>query len=405
MAKLERITNKIFGETATATGDNPQIGQFGSAKAGTYIGTTDIETLQALPAYSNGWIDAVTPQNQFPALPEMTGVMKVMSYQSSYLHQMGVSEYDANTTYYTNSFCQVAGEVYKSIADNNQGNDPTTKDSEYWVKYDRFLNKNQITNCVLEAPNGIATYQGNNITIKSGLKVLMPNGLNADGTLKNIELELEQDLTRSLDNPLVNQPYILLVGMSKETPSTLRVDYFPAYMYYEQTEQPNLTESEIFTYGLWYNPDTNESKIFQNNVWTDYNATKLGIFKTDGTATISELKNFSATNILKQNDRTVISGWGLPSNKRIYYAVGPSGSSIFAPANGILNFGMLSNIPNLFVRLCNRTTNEIVENANATYNAYPCISIRCNKGDQIDYTYQSYDNNNILQFLYLNGEV
>ena len=58
-----------------------------------------------------------------------------------------------------------------------------------------FLNKNQITNCILSAPNGVATYSGNTITVKQGLKVLIPNGRNEDKTLKNIEYTMPEDKT------------------------------------------------------------------------------------------------------------------------------------------------------------------------------------------------------------------
>ena len=84
MTKLTRITGKVFGATADPTDDptlGPEIGQFGSALAGTYNGTSDVATIQALPAWSNGFIDAVTPTNQYPPLPEMTGALKVLSHQ------------------------------------------------------------------------------------------------------------------------------------------------------------------------------------------------------------------------------------------------------------------------------------------------------------------------------------
>lgn len=61
-----------------------------------------------------------------------------------------------------------------------------------------FLNKSQITNCILSAPNGVATYSGGTITVKQGLKVLIPNGRNADGTLNNIEYTLQSDVSVSL---------------------------------------------------------------------------------------------------------------------------------------------------------------------------------------------------------------
>lgn len=52
-----------------------------------------------------------------------------------------------------------------------------------------FLNKSQITNCLLEAPNGVATYSGNVVTVPTGVKALVNSGVtNADGTIKNVEV-------------------------------------------------------------------------------------------------------------------------------------------------------------------------------------------------------------------------
>lgn len=131
MTKLNRLTAKIFGETASATNTPKEIGQFGSAKAGTYNATGDVATIQSLSAWSNGWIDAVTPTDQFPPLPEMTGVHKVLSYQNAYLLQQGIPEWDSGTTYYTNGFCSKNGKIYISQSDNNLNNDPES-DTVNW---------------------------------------------------------------------------------------------------------------------------------------------------------------------------------------------------------------------------------------------------------------------------------
>lgn len=134
MTKLKRVTGKVFGGDATATGDNPEIGQFGSALAGTYNGTTDVATIQSLPAWGQGWAGAVTPDTNFPALPEMTGFGKVLSYQQNYILQSGIPEWDSYTIYYTNNFCRVGNVLYYSLTDDNQANDPTT-DTTNWEKY------------------------------------------------------------------------------------------------------------------------------------------------------------------------------------------------------------------------------------------------------------------------------
>ena len=63
-----------------------------------------------------------------------------------------------------------------------------------------YLDQSQITNCILEAPNGVATYSGSNITLKQGLKMLYPNGRNIDKTLKNGELTLDSDTILDLSS-------------------------------------------------------------------------------------------------------------------------------------------------------------------------------------------------------------
>lgn len=133
MTNYSRITGKVFGSAATATGDDPEIGQFGSALAGTYNGTTDVATIQSLPAWQNGFISAVTPTEQFPPLPEMTGFGKVLSHQICYLLQKGVPAWDSGTTYYTNDWCSYNGSLYISKADENLNNAVTN--ATYWAKF------------------------------------------------------------------------------------------------------------------------------------------------------------------------------------------------------------------------------------------------------------------------------
>lgn len=94
---------------------------------------------------------------------------------------------------------------------------------------DNKLNKQQITNCILEAPNGVATYSGNVITVKAGLKVLIPNGRNADGTLNNIEHTVPADITHTESNG-ARTLFISSRGISgsAQTDRVQYLDYLPA---------------------------------------------------------------------------------------------------------------------------------------------------------------------------------
>ena len=179
MTNLSRITAKIFGETAATTGDDPEIGQFGSALAGTYVGTADVATIQSLPAWSNGFIDSVTPSTQFPPLPEVTGFGKVLSYQNAYLLQKGIAEWDSATVYYTTSYCQYNGALYRSKINDNIGNEPIANVSnDYWQFLGKdFLNTQQVANCLLEVPQRIDyTLVNGEFTLKAGSVVIVPYG-------------------------------------------------------------------------------------------------------------------------------------------------------------------------------------------------------------------------------------
>ena len=138
MTKYTRITGKVFGSSADPTGSvdptiGATIGQFGSALAGTYNGTSDVATIQGLSAWQDGFIGAVTPNTQFPPLPEMTGFGKVLSYQLCYLLQQGVAEYDSGTTYYDGNWVSYNKALYVAKQDNFSNQLPTN--TTYWTKF------------------------------------------------------------------------------------------------------------------------------------------------------------------------------------------------------------------------------------------------------------------------------
>ena len=485
MTRLKRITNKIFGNTASTTG-NPdtgaEIGQFGSAKAGTYNATADVETIQALPAYEQGWIGAVIPDQQYPTLPEMTGVNKVLSYQTGYLMQEGIPEWDSGTTYYKNSIVKYAtvtttqtttasigvstgitsasvnkntfvsqisvdgnytftyngtswlyngiatdlniygitytgtpaendaitvtlttttsiGDLglYKSLTDDNIGNNPTAKNSIHW----EVLNlggsslENKISNCILEAPNGVATYSGNTITVKEGLKVLIPNGRNADGTLKNIEYTLQND---SLHSPYIGSEGRSLFLSNSGYPisyNTLAVT----------TSNHNLT-SIGYNEGLWYSPS--ENKWFQTSdygtTWNEIFICYIGKFSTNNTQIIG-FNPETTVELFKRQDRNEISGLGMPSSKYADLTLGASGSTYTAPANGWYTcyIGGLTTVGYIYMR--NNANNLIMETRSTIDGTAVSAYVPVQKGQSILVNYDAVGTGNLFRFIYAEGEV
>lgn len=127
MVKITRQTQKIFAGEAPSD----ELAVFGSMKTGTPIYTNDVSQLQSSD-YQQGWQNAIIT-DKAPFLEEMNGVQFGMSRQLAYLFQSGIPEYDANTTYYKDSFCRVDNKLYISLTDDNIGNDPAINTDNWKV--------------------------------------------------------------------------------------------------------------------------------------------------------------------------------------------------------------------------------------------------------------------------------
>ena len=126
MAKITRAYQKIFG----GTGVTSDFGEFGSLALGTPTTTKDPATIQSLAAWLGGWAQA-TIGTLIPAYQDMNSVHYLAFYQICYLLQMGIAEYDSETTYYIDSIVQFNGIQYQSLVDNNIGNQPDTSPSQW----------------------------------------------------------------------------------------------------------------------------------------------------------------------------------------------------------------------------------------------------------------------------------
>lgn len=129
MPEITRKTQKIFASNAVNNG------QFGSAQLGTKVLSNDIDTIQALSAWLNGWNDATISGQKLPTLEEMQGIQYVVTTQLAYLFEKGIPEYDSGTEYYQNSIVRKTGtyELYGSKTDNNAGNAlPSQADNTDW---------------------------------------------------------------------------------------------------------------------------------------------------------------------------------------------------------------------------------------------------------------------------------
>jgi hypothetical protein len=127
MARIDRKNQKVFASNASNNG------QFGSAQLGTKLLTNDVETIQALSAWVNGWNDATISGQRLPTLEELQAIQYVLTSQLAYLFQEGIAEWNEDTTYYQKSIVRKTGtyELYGSLTDDNVGN--ALSDAGEWV--------------------------------------------------------------------------------------------------------------------------------------------------------------------------------------------------------------------------------------------------------------------------------
>jgi hypothetical protein len=130
MAKIERKNQKIFAGDMPASGN---VAQFGSLRYVTPNYSADIDVIQALDAWGEGWASAVI-SNYFPAIQDLNALYYVLTRQISYFMQSGIPEWNSAITYYIGSLVTDGlGGIYKSLVDTNLNLALT--DSTKWLNF------------------------------------------------------------------------------------------------------------------------------------------------------------------------------------------------------------------------------------------------------------------------------
>lgn len=135
MPALPRKFQKIFGGALVAANN---IAQIGSTITGTPVYSTDLDTIQALTAYLNGFAAQVVNGTNSPVLEEVNAFFRMVTQQLAYLFESGIGEWNSATTYYKKSIVNDGnGRLYRSLTDNNLNN--ALSNTTHWIPYDTSL--------------------------------------------------------------------------------------------------------------------------------------------------------------------------------------------------------------------------------------------------------------------------
>lgn len=156
-----------------------------------------------------------------------------------------------------------------------------------------LANTGLVTNTVVEAPNGIADYDSQTINVKSGLKVLIPDGKTDDGKLKNIEYTTENIITKTVTN-LTNVNSVIFLSNSGEI--DIAQD---SYVFYKNT-----TPSTLTTATRWYNTDENQWYKYDTTTseWVALSIVPIALAVWNANSVISSLTCSNPINLVKVSD-------------------------------------------------------------------------------------------------------
>lgn len=281
-----------------------------------------------------------------------------------------------------------------SLIDDNTYNfvtNPNYIDDSHWkiLLSEALMLSGKITNCILEAPNGVATYSGNTITLKQGLKVLMPNGRNADGTLKNFEYTLSSDLQYDVPAIFDKPRRIITIEYNSEDDIFFAEHDPEKYLYGNDANKPVTLDTQYWY--LYYAVDTNVTYVTNGSTTANWVAkptvSVASIIKNS--SEITSLTPFKTFRAVDYNDTEFIAHQAMPSVQKINISVLPSEQTYTAPADGYFYATVTTSSGtkgDIFLSLVGE---GIISTIHTYYGPTNRIWIPVKKGEVVQYVYSA----------------
>ena len=171
--------------------------------------------------------------------------------------------------------------------------------------------------------NGIG-YIGSTIWVDKGVKGLIPNGRNEDGTSKNKEFTLSKVITAEYTYGADYYGFI-------QSDETLKASQKPYFIYANTLE-------ELPSNGEGYRAYVSETNKYYrySNGWIGVELFNYADFRTSNSK-IATLKQKYSFRAIDYSDSSWISAQAMPSDKYIDLTIGATGATYVAPANGFIN--------------------------------------------------------------------
>lgn len=240
-------------------------------------------------------------------------------------------------------------------------------------------------------------YIGSTVFALPGVKGLIPNGRNADGTMSNIDYTTQNVLFYTFGQNWSEKPVVFSIS-KEESEVRLR----PSYYFFEQNTVPSTIPSS-----QWLNTESNllyqtySDTISWSNAFLRQ-AFICGSFFITSDAKISNFNCKKSFRALDHNDSSWLSGLAMPSGKYIDLTLGASGTTYTAPANGWFYIERGSKSGDKWINVSNGLYAIASTSISGVYNAKILYPVK--KNDVVTVSYTVDTDNPPFRFIYAEGE-
>ena len=238
-------------------------------------------------------------------------------------------------------------------------------------------------------------YIGSTTFVLPGVKGLIPNGRNADGSCKNTELSFTTTTIHTLDYAAEASKFGFLTYSG--------IVGYGVYNYYEQDTKPVFSGMNA----TWF--DTKNNVIMGTAdggaTWTKYSRIYLGILYKSSNANITDFNPKQSFRAVDYNDTEFIAHQAMPSNKYVNLTLGSSGTTYTAPADGWFCVNKTIGTAYTKVDIINTTAGGLRTQARAgdSTGEWLYCYLPVSKGDSVSVEYSATGTTNFFRFIYANG--
>ena len=334
------------------------------------------------------------------------------------------STYTPTSSYNDNVFARSNGSViFRGVLASYSGDSAPTISSNYALWYDtannivkQTENQGQTWENYLSLPFCIAGvtksvgitslenifngfgFIGSAVWIDKGVKALIPNGRNADGSLNNIEYTTSKILLMNTNIGTRLYLYRILDGWD----TVVRSEYI-----YIQDEQPDAADFDYTGTNAWFSPGENYWRIYENGGWQIVPV--LSYAYIDCGNTIAEFyrpvsfKTKLPFRAVDYNDTEFIAHQAMPSGTIVDLSVGASGATYKAPADGyVVVFGKTTSSDDCYLDLFAPNSRYITHSYTPAIGLAVTIPVAKSGTFRLSYAYMDQLR---LQFVYANGAI